>query len=157
MNMLTTAQMIARYGKPSQDGAAYLKSAKMPFPLKLAWAPDTVVKAIKVHRLEVERVQTIFELIFKAYGQKEITDLGIDLFGGCFNFRQMRGGSDWSKHSWGTAIDLDPERNQLTWGADKAGFAKEAYGVMISIFQANGWASLGREKNMDWMHFEASS
>lgn len=156
MSLLTTAQMIERYGQPNQSGT-YLRSAKLPFPMKLAWAPDTVVRSIRCHQLEVERVQTIFELIFKAYGQKEISDLGIDLFGGCFNFRQMRGGSDWSKHSWGTAIDLDPERNQLKWGADRARFAKAEYGVMISIFQANGWVSLGREQNRDWMHFEALS
>ena len=81
MSLLTTAQMTERYGQPNQSGT-YLRSAKMPFPLRLAWAPDTVVRSIRCHQLEVERVQTIFELIFKAYGQKEITELGIDLFGG---------------------------------------------------------------------------
>jgi hypothetical protein len=114
------------------------------------------VNKIRCHRLEAINVTAIFTDILKEYGIERIQALGIDLFGGCFNFRQQRGGTDWSKHSWGTAIDLDPARNQLKWSKAKAMFAKPAYAPMIDIFVRYGWVSLGREKDHDWMHFEAA-
>jgi len=155
MKLLTTAQMIERYGRPNQSGT-YLVSVPMPFPLRLAWGTGVVVKSIRCHRLEAARVRLIFEQILQHYGPEQVQALGIDLFGGCFNFRQMRGGTDWSKHSWGTAIDLDPSRNQLQETKATARFARPEYAPMIDIFERNGWASLGRQRNFDWMHFEAT-
>lgn len=154
MKLLTTAQMVERYGRPNQSGT-YLVSVPMPFPMRLAWDTAVVVKSIRCHKLEAGRVRLIFEQILQYYGPDKVRELGIDLFGGCFNFRQMRGGSDWSKHSWGTAIDLDPARNKLQETKATARFARPEYAPMIDIFEANGWASLGRSRNFDWMHFEA--
>ena len=99
-------------------------------------------------------VEDIFWNILNVYGLENINALGINLFGGCFNYRQMRGGSSWSRHSWGTAIDLDPVRNQLHETKKTARFARREYQEMIDIFEAHGWLSLGRLKNYDWMHFE---
>ena len=62
-------------------------------------------------------------------GEAEIKALGLDLFGGCYNPRLMRGGSSLSTHSWATAINWDPEASQLKWG---------------------------RERNYDWMHVQAT-
>ena len=155
MKLLTTAEMILRYGRPNQSGT-YLTSVPLPFPMKLAWDTSVTVRRMRCHKLEAPNVQAIFERILVVYGLEEVQHLGIDLFGGCFNFRQMRGGTDWSKHSWGTAIDLDPARNQLRETKATARFARPEYAPMIDAFEAHGWASLGRARNFDWMHFEAT-
>ena len=154
--MITTAQAIAKYGKPNQAGS-YLVNIKLPFPMRLAWDKNTIVKTMRCHKLVANQLTAIFTDILSTYGIAKIQELGIDLFGGCFNFRQMRGGSDWSRHSWGIAVDLDPERNQLKETSKTARFARPEYKQMIDIFYKHGFISLGREKNYDWMHFEVSN
>ena len=154
--MITTAQAIAKYGKPNQAGS-YLVSIKLPFPMRLAWDKNTIVKTMRCHKLVADQLTAIFTEILQVYGLAKIQELGIDLFGGCFNFRQMRGGSDWSRHSWGIAVDLDPERNQLKETSKTARFAHPEYKQMIDIFYKHGFVSLGREKNYDWMHFEVKN
>jgi len=151
--MITTKEAIAKYGKPNQSGT-YLVTIKLPYPMRLAWDKDTKVTTIRCHKLIADKFLKVFEDILKEYGLEKIQELGIDLFGGCFNFRAMRGGSDYSRHSWGIALDLDPERNQLKETARTARFARPEYKQMIDIFYKHGFISLGKEKNYDWMHFE---
>ena len=154
--MLTTKQITEKYGQPNEQGT-YLKTITLPFPMRIAWDIKTKVTKMRVHKLVADDVQKIFADILAHYGYEKIVALGIDLFGGCFNFRQMRGGSDWSRHSWGIAIDLDPARNKLEETSKTARFARPEYKAMIDIFYKHGWCSLGREKNYDWMHFEKAS
>jgi hypothetical protein len=122
--------------------------------MRLAWDKKTTVKTMRCHKLVADDFQKVFADLLAHYGLAKIQELGIDLFGGCFNFRAMRGGSDYSRHSWGIAIDLDPERNQLKETSKTARFARAEYQPMIDIFYKHGFISLGREKNYDWMHFE---
>jgi hypothetical protein len=152
--MLTTKQIIAKYGKPDDDGSDYLVTIQLPYPMRLAWDTDTVVTKMRCHRLVANRFVAIFNDLLAHYGLAELKRLGIDLFGGCFSFRKMRGGNDYSRHSWGIAIDLDPARNQLKWSSKTAQFARPEYKAMIDIFYKHGFVSLGRERNYDWMHFE---
>lgn len=152
--MITTAQAIARFGKPNETGKGYLVSIPLPYPMRLAWDTNVKVKKITCHKLVAEQLKAIFQDILDAYGLEKIQELGIDLYGGCFNFRKMRGGSDYSRHSWAIAIDLDPSRNKLKETSKTARFARPEYKEMIDIFYKHGFVSLGREKNYDWMHFE---
>lgn len=152
--MITTAQLIQKYGKPTEDGKPYLVTMQLPYPMKLAWSKEMLVKTIRCHKLVAEQLTNIFKEILQTYGLEKIQELGIDLYGGCFNFRKMRGGNDFSRHSWAVAIDLDPERNQLRESSKTARFARPEYQPMIDIFYKYGFVSLGREKNYDWMHFE---
>lgn len=151
--MITTKQAIAVYGKPNQQGS-YLTTIKLPYPMRLAWDKDTKVNTMRCHKKVAEDFLGVFNDLLEHYGYEKIVELGIDLFGGCFNFRQMRGGSDYSRHSWGIAIDLDPERNQLKESKRTARFARPEYKPMIDIFYRHGFLSLGVEKDYDWMHFE---
>lgn len=129
---------------------------EIPYRLKLAWAPTTELSKITCHQKVAKSIYVIFENTLSSYGKKDITKLGLDLFGGCLNVRKMRGGSAWSIHSWGSAIDLDPDKNQLRWGRDKASFAKKEYEEFWKIVEAEGWLGLGRARNFDWMHFQAA-
>ena len=153
--MMTTKEITNVYGKPNQQGG-YLTTIKLPYPMRLSWDKKTKVTTMRCHKLVAENFTNVFNDLLEAYGYDKIVELGIDLFGGCFNFRAMRGGSDYSRHSWGIAIDLDPERNQLKESHKTARFARPEYKAMIDIFYHHGFISLGIEKDYDWMHFEIS-
>jgi len=152
--MITTAELLKKYGTPSETGTPYLTKMALPYPMVLSWDKATKVTSIRCHKLIAENLRKVFDDILLEYGLPRIQELGIDLFGGGFAYRKMRGGSDWSRHSWGVAIDLDPVRNQLNETAKTARFARPEYKPMIDIFYKHGFVSLGREKNYDWMHFE---
>ena len=152
--MLTTQQIIAKYGKPNQTGTPYLTTISIPFTMRLAWDLKTKVKTIRCHKLIAPKLVAVLNDILKHYGLAKIQELGIDLYGGCFNFRQMGGGGAYFRHSWGIAIDLDPARNLLKENHTTARFARPEYKPMIDIFYNHGFVGLGREKDYDWMHFE---
>jgi hypothetical protein len=151
--MITTTQATQKYGVPSKN-PNYLTTLNLPYPMRLSWDKNIKVNKIQCHKLVADKLGKIFTELLEVYGYDKIVELGIDLFGGCFNFRVMRGGTEPSRHSWGIAIDLDPERNQLKETSATARFARQEYKRMIDIFYKYGFVSLGREKNYDWMHFE---
>jgi hypothetical protein len=142
--------MVRFYGEVGENQT----KLTLPYELKLAWDPNTAIKRITCHEKVTSAVYNIFEKTLKTYGEKEIKRLRLDLFGGCLNVRRMRGGSAWSIHSWGAAIDLDPNNNQLKWGKERASFAKPIYNDFWKIVETEGGVSLGKVKNFDWMHFQ---
>ena len=151
---MTTREIIKRFGYPNITGSGYLTHINLPYPMRLAWDLETSVNRISCHKLVADNFTKIFNDLLYTYGYDEIKRLGIDLYGGCFNYRKMRGGDTWSTHSWGIAIDLDPSRNLLRETSKTARFARPEYKPMIDIFYHNGFESLGVEKNYDWMHFQ---
>jgi len=128
--------------------------ARLPIPFRIAWDLDQKVSSFSCHELVADPLTEIFAKAVAKYGEAQYRKLGLDLFGGCYNLRLMRGGSSYSMHSWGIAVDLDPARNQLKWGRDKAQFAKPEYDDFWDIVEAAGAVSLGRHANYDWMHFQ---
>ena len=154
--MLTTEKAIKIYGTPNDRGT-YLTTITLPYPMKIAWDTKVTTRKMRCHKLVADKFLAVFTEILAVYGLPKIQELGIDLFGGCFNFRKMRGGSEWSKHAFGIAIDLDPARNTLKETSKTARFARPEYKQMIDIFEKHGFLSLGRTHNFDWMHFEIKS
>jgi len=149
--MITQAQLIAKYGTPNKEGKGYITQITLPYPMYFI---GKKVTKISCHKLVADKLLAIFNDILEFYGQDAIRDLKIDDYGGCFNYRLMRGGTKLSVHSWGCAIDLNPSRNLLRETSKTARFARIEYQPMIDIFYKHGFQSLGREKNYDWMHFQ---
>jgi len=149
---------------PKQDAASMNKffgsvgenqtRIMLPYQMKLTWEPSTKLSRITCHEKIAEPLTRIFTKTLESYGIDRIQALGLDRFSGCLNVRKMRGGSSWSIHSWGAAVDIDDERNQLKWGKDRAELAKPAYEPFWRIVEGEGALSLGRARNYDWMHFQ---
>ena len=144
--------MVNFYGPVGEN----MTQLELPYPMKLAWDTGVIVKKISCNQKVAKSLYSILENTKKLYGEKQISLLKLDVFGGCLNVRKMRGGSAWSIHSWGAAIDLDPNNNQLRWNKDKASFGKKKYEEFWNIVEQEGWVSLGRARNFDWMHFQAA-
>lgn len=140
------------YGQPGQNQVTLI----LPFPMKIAWDKKVIINKFSVHKKVHDSAKRCFVEIAKTYDEKQRAALGIDLWGGCLNVRKMRGGNSWSMHSWGIAIDFDPERNALKASAKTARLAKPDAVAFWKIWEAEGWVSLGRKRDMDWMHVQAA-
>lgn len=126
----------------------------VPYTLKLAWDTDTTLDKFTCHKKVVEPIQQAMENILNVYGLDFIQENKLDYWGGCLNVRKKRGGSSWSMHSWGTAIDWNPMDNRLRWGSDKAQLARPEFEQFWQAWERVGAQSLGRKYNFDYMHVE---
>lgn len=140
------------YGPVGQNQAML----DLPFSMKLAWDTDTIVGRFSIHEKVHDSAARVFARIHDHYGDAEIARLGLDLFGGCLNVRRMRGGSAWSMHAWGIAIDFDPAHNRLNWDRDRARLAGPDYDAFWRFWTEEGWLSLGKARDFDWMHVQAA-
>jgi hypothetical protein len=131
-------------------------SLKLPYPMRIAWNKDQTCAKITLNKRVLESAGRVFEKIASRYDARARARLGFDLFGGSLNIRRMRGGSAWSIHSWGCAIDFDPEHNQLKWNGRKATLASPECEAFWQFWEEEGWVSLGRARNYDWMHVQAA-
>lgn len=155
--MLTTKELNAKYGVANPKGTGYIVTIDLPYPMRLAWDKNKTVKKMQCNKLVAEKFKSIFKELLDHYGLNELQRLEIDLFGGCFNYRLMRNGSKLSRHSWGVAIDLSPEKNGLKTPVSKSQFAGKEYNKMFEIFEKHGFINLGKTIGYDTMHFEIGS
>ena len=142
----------AMYGKP---GAGPFSTVVVPKGFNLTYDGKPVTKIRNVHSKVSGNLTSAFNEILSSYGEAKVKQLKINLYSGTYNKRTKRGGTTWSMHSWGIAIDLYYAKNKLRTKAPEAAFSKPEYKEMIDIFERNGFYSLGRAKNYDYMHFQA--
>ena len=121
-----------------------LQVVPLPFPLRLAWDHSKAVSSFRCHRRLVGIFADVFERIVAVGLASKVTS-----FGGCFTYRLQRTGAKLSTHSWGIAIDLNPETNAL-------GCAGDMDPGVVRVFRdfgfewGGGWVGHGR----DPMHFQ---
>lgn len=82
---------------------------------------------------------------------KEIVECGLahelKTFDGCFCIRKVRGGTEWSMHSFGLAIDINAAENPL-------GQRGKMHPGIIAIFRKHKFISGAFFKRPDFMHFQ---
>ena len=128
----------------------------LPYRMHLAWQPEIEIRRFSCHEKVHDAFLNVFTKALDEYGEERIRALRLDRFGGCLNVRKKRGGAGWSMHSWGIAIDLDPEHNKLRMTHAEAAFARPEYEPFWRIVEGEGLVSLGRTRDFDWMHFQAA-
>lgn len=125
----------------------------VPYPI---FYDGKLVKKISLHTKVAASAERVFANVLKVYGLEQIKKLRLDVWDGSLNVRKMRGGTQWSMHSWGIAIDWDAGRNGLNTHAPQAAFSAPQYEQWFECWEAEGWVSLGRERDYDWMHVQAA-
>lgn len=147
----TQKNMFKVFGTPGRG----MTTVKCPYELELSWDRKAKLNKFACHALVHDSLSGILNDVYNHYGKNKIIELGLNRFGGCVNVRKKRGGSSWSIHAWGAAVDFWPEKNWLTWDHTRAVFAKPEYEAFFDIVEAHGWSSLGRHADFDWMHIQA--
>jgi hypothetical protein len=127
--------------------AESLALVALPFPLLLSWDHSKAVSSFRCHR----RLTGIFSEVFGHIAAAGLASK-VRSFGGCFMYRPQRTGAKLSTHSWGIAIDLNPETNGL-------GMVGDMSPEVVQVFRDAGftwggqWSGAGR----DGMHFQYCS
>jgi hypothetical protein len=143
------------HGVPNGPSPPLVRVA-CPWTLRIAWETTRTASGISIHEKVAPSLERVLGRIHAHYGEDRIRDLRLDLYGGSYNPRSMRGGTRWSMHAWAIAIDWDPSNNQLRWGRDRASLARPEYADWWRCWEEEGWVSLGRTRNFDWMHVQAA-
>ena len=142
------------YGKPCE---APIVKVRCPWLLRLDWELANTTQTISIHETLSESLSKVLETAYEIYGDDGIKKHGLDRYGGSFNCRKKRGSSSaWSTHAWGISIDWCPSKNKLKWDCDKSSLAHPELDPWWDVWEKEGWLSLGRSENRDWMHVQAA-
>lgn len=128
-----------------------LVSIRPPYPL---FFEGRQVGSIRVHQKIAAHVEAALGEVLAEYGEHEIQRLGLDQYGGSFNYRKSRGGAALSMHAWGIALDFAAEKNGLNVSAPTATLSHPDCKRWWEIWERHGAVSLGRERDSDWMHLQ---
>ena len=114
------------------------------------------VKTIRVHRLIARRVMDALTEIKLRYTPEQIHALKLDRYDGAFNHRKTTTGKALSMHAWGIALDFNAAENAYSTHAPAATLSKPECKAWWEAWERQGFISLGRARNIDWMHLQAA-
>jgi hypothetical protein len=170
-----TATFLSHYGNPDVNGdgildADWFKSNIrvfiLPWPMALSWDPQTIISRFQAHKLAGDKIIGALSSMLEAadkeakkvgfksdaehLGLSWMHSLGLDRWGGCFNFRLVRGGSVLSNHAWGTAVDINPDIGRMGNFEDLSTYPR----WIVEAFESAGFYWGGHFERPDAMHFE---
>lgn len=122
-----------------------------PYPL---YYDGGKVSSLAVHELVADDVVAALQEVLDMYGYARIKELGLDQYGGCYNYRKTTGGRALSMHAWGIALDFCPEGNGMHDRAPEASLSREECRAWWDIWERHGAVSMGRARGYDWMHLQ---
>jgi D-alanyl-D-alanine carboxypeptidase len=125
-----------------------LANASLAIPLIYAYDVSKTVSRVRAHRLVVAHLaDTLNECLRAGVARNRLK------YGGCYQWRAIRGSSALSLHTWGIAIDIEPEENPLgqRWSDD----GRRLDARVIQVFKSRGWFWGGDFQNRaDPQHFQ---
>jgi hypothetical protein len=148
------------YGNPSGYGGraspTWAKKNLVSWtpPYKIYYSGNLrLMKTLTIHRLVVPAYDLAFKNALKHFGEEGLAKNRLNMCGGTYNYRVMRGGSRLSTHAYGIAIDIDPENNPFPhpWNSN--------HGInmdFVNILQEAGLWWRGYQGDVDPMHFQAA-
>lgn len=142
------------YGNPGDDIKSQLVTIEVPFDLRIDWNLRQKTRKITVHRKASEQLLAALTAVEAHYGSDAMRELGIDRYAGAYTHRKMRGGSKWSMHAFGCAIDFYAEPNGLRTRCPQALFCGTDYKDFLDIMEAHEWLPAIRLWGADAMHFQ---
>lgn len=136
------------YGIPGDEDN--LVTITFPYPMFYGGKPSSKTR---VHKKCADSLLRVLNGIKDLIATNPSIKSDAEDYGGCFNFRLKRGGSTYSLHAWGAAIDLDDDDNTFKDGWPmKADMPLE----IMEEFAKEGWVSAGAFWGYDAMHFQAT-
>lgn len=158
-NERNPSEMVAFYGDPVLHSSINpewerenIVDLVPPYAMRYSWGPP--VTRLRFHRKCRDAFGEALLAIQKLYGtQKDIEAHRMHLTGGSLTVRLKRGSSrSWSTHSFGAALDIDPQRNPYPSKWRPGGIPIEA----ARAFQKCGLIWRGANGDNDPMHFQAA-
>lgn len=158
MRISTEKEKFTILGAPGNT--SNLGTVKVAMSLRLSWKLDYNIKVFSCHKTLIPHIERIYAAL-SGLDPAIIRSSGMDIWGGCYNFRPIRGTESrdrppFSTHSWGAAIDVDPERNGLYAKAPRANLSRPEFQEIHIIWARHGFLNLGHVIGRDFMHYEAS-
>jgi hypothetical protein len=160
-------------------GPAQLRLMTLPY---VGWDGRTHSGELVVRASAVEEVAQVFRMLYRArfpirslrvvdeFEGSDDASMAADNTSG-FNCRKAVGGTGWSQHSYGLAIDVNPRENPYVYDGKVLPPEGEPYvdrtpyrkgmavpgGVLVRAFAAVGWSWGGYwRSSKDYQHFSAS-
>ena len=159
-----SADLNSFYGTPRKNNECaaiepQLVKVDSPWRMPLDWNMSQSRSFFRVHQLVAPSLERILAAIERSYSPSEVVQLGLNRFSGDYVCRRISGGTRMSTHAYGIAIDFYGSKNELrrtTHDTPPPTLAHADCQAFWEAFENEGWYSLGRSQNYDWMHVQAA-